>query len=143
MKYRMIILIGFSLCVIALGGCSLNKYHGAFSGTLTSDIKRLGTDGSVLETIRDEEKGLLVMLKQDGDEVFVAITNSRLLGNCSLRAKINRKNGTAYIDNPQPCNNSISLTGSLTAAGDELNMSLGGFTQYSDLNLKFNGLLKK
>ena len=144
MKSNLFNFIIFALCLNVVIACSTNKFNGVYVGTLTSsETKRRAADNSVLETTGDEEKNLIVILKQDGNEVFVSITGSRLLGECSLRARIDKKNGAAYVDRPQLCSNSLSLTGSFSVGSDELIMSLGGFTQYSDQSYRFRGLSKK
>ena len=80
----------------------------------------------MLDKTTDEEADLLVTIKQEGKDVFLSIHNSRLLGNCNLRAKLH-KNGSAYIDDPQSCSLSLPLTGSIGVG--EYGMSYFGWFQ--------------
>lgn len=125
----------FIACFLGLViSCSGKKFDGAFTGTLTAQTNTAGTTGG-------EEKNLLVLVKQDGSEAVLNISGSRLLGDCRLRANIN-KNGTAYIDNPQTCSNALPLVGSISVGGDELVFSLRGYGQSSNEYYLFRGLKK-
>ncbi|GEM_PF-2791243 len=141
MRTNLLNLIFIVFCFCLIISCSSNKYNGVFNGTLTADMERLGADKSVLDKTTDEEAGLLVTIKQEGKDVFLSIHNSRLLGTCNLRARIN-KNGTAYIDDPQPCSSSLPITGSIGVGDYEMSFTLSGYSQYSNHVFRYSAKKK-
>jgi len=129
-----------ALCLIFAGSCS--RYEGVYVGTLTAENEQKSFSGAVSDAKFEEEKNLLVIVKQDGREAFVSIVGSRLLGDCRLRAEID-KNGAAYFKDPQSCSASGNLEGSMNVGKDELVLALREFSQYSNQRYLFRGWLKK
>jgi hypothetical protein len=123
------------------GACSRNKYNGVYVGTLTRETQTIAIDKSVSGKTVEDEENLLVQVKQEGDDVYLTISGSRLLGDCRLQAKLS-KNGAAYIDTPQTCSESMSLQGSMNKGGEDLLFSLNGYGQTTNQNYRFRGLKK-
>ena len=132
----------FIACLgVAVGSCSWNRYNGVYIGKLTRETQSIAIDKSVTAASTDEEENLLVQIRQEGDDAFLTISGSRLLGDCSLRADVS-KNGAAYIDTPQTCSESMSLQGSMNKGGDELLFSLNSYGQTSNQYYRYRGIKK-
>lgn len=123
------------------GGCWRERLDGVYTGQMSRQTETLTAYKTVSGTVTDEEENLLVVLKREGDSVFIKITGSRLIGDCDLRADVDRKNG-AIIRIPQTCSDSMSLQGTLTVGGDNLVFSLNGYSQTFNQWYRFNGYRK-
>lgn len=127
--------------VVPGSGCGSRSFEGEYVGELRSEAFR--SDGSAVPGTGDlaPEKDLTVKVRQDGDRVSVEISRSRILGDCEFIFKIS-KNGTAYIETPQTCTQSIPLEGTIDNQSGSLNLVLRGFESTSSRTFRFKGFKK-
>jgi hypothetical protein len=83
---RILFLIIFAS--LLLTACGAKKMSGAFVGVAKADLRLVSSSSDYPETLTDSGYDVLATVLQDGDALTLRFSNTPLLKNCELKAKV-------------------------------------------------------